>query len=395
MFISNIRLSTSLFAIIGILCHLVAPPLSAADDIGPYDILNIGGIDVLRHSETGVVNYFTVAQDTVAKDKVGPCAITQWQSSPPNRPDKPLEPTTSDKLIYAVLPTDDEEASERIGGVKVVFDKPGFYEFKYLLEPFKDKFAGLEGGQILLVQSLDLNRKSEVPPERVWHFKYSYEPSQKVLFNIAESGSYVIGFGPHGGTLIPRSYVLEDGGPNSVSIRFSLKRFVDASTTDESGFEFHQFVDLAFRRQVNGVFQIEPIIRHNDAINSAPDSRLLDGVPGMIEERRASIIEACMLTVHAGCGPAEPYGRNLEHARGAVDSLIGLLADKNYAWNDPEIKEVQAAKLGLYLWKIQGRTEASLQVINDLLSNQDYGELGKVTQAEITDYLPTNYPEYQ
>jgi len=53
-----------LAATIGILGSIIASPATAADDalIGGYDIVNIGGVDVLKDPESGIITYYNSIQ---------------------------------------------------------------------------------------------------------------------------------------------------------------------------------------------------------------------------------------------------------------------------------------------------------------------------------------------
>ena len=141
--------------------------------IGGYDVVTIGGVDVLKDPKTGVISYYNSATG------VHTCA-TGWNSI---------------------------KDHSFIGGVTVQFEQAGFYEFEYMLEPWIGEFAHLEGVQIVLIKDLNLDQKSEVDADEVRRLSYSYDSDQKLLFNIPEPGMYTIGFGPYDGTLLPKSVI--------------------------------------------------------------------------------------------------------------------------------------------------------------------------------------------
>ena len=335
--------------------------------IGGFQVIDVGGVEVLKDVSTGIINYYNAAA-TVA-------GCSGW----------------SDEEI---------EASYRgtIGGINVKISEPGFYQFEYHLEPWAGKFAQLEGGQILLIKDLHLGGQSTVNADEVTHFKYAYEPSQKFLFNVGEPGMYTIGFGPYGGTLLPKSFVTDDA-PNASSIRFALKRFRDATTLDESGFEFQKFVDLSYtKKEDDDYYSITPIQKGADYQYQPPgqDYKMaLQGIANLTAQRNAWILNQHKLSATAGYSTVHPFGRDLSYAAKQVAEVGMALTDNDFQWNSAEIKDITAAKLGLYLWRLHERSADTQQQVNDFLSRGDYAELIEATRAVMEEKLPLEFPQFQ
>ena len=54
-----------------------------------------------------------------------------------------------------------------------------------------------------------------------------------------------------------------------------------------------------------------------------------------------------------------PFGKEPEYAEERFGQTRAVLTDGEYPWNDPEIRAVTMAKLGLHLWQLAGRTDAT------------------------------------
>lgn len=333
-------------------------------NIGGYDVVDIGGVDVLKDPKTDIISYYNAAA-TVA-------GCSDWR---------------------------DQEMASLIGGVEVEIKKAGFYQFEYLLEPWYGEFADLEGGQIVLVKDLDLDNINTLDEERVQQFSYSYKPSQNVLFNIPEPGSYFIGFGPYDGTLLPKSIVMYEADPNASSIRFRLSRFSDPKTLDDAGFKLKQFVDLSLERNHAGQYLVKPIVKGHDYIRAAiPGADFvdaLDNIPGMKTEIKNSILDSYSAAITAGYSTTHPFGKNADYVMSRLEELKAIFINEGYSWNSSDVKNVSAAKIGLYLWRLQGETEESLYMINKLLDSGGYGELIDRTAAVASEQLSKKFPEYQ
>ena len=347
---------------------------SAGSRLGAYDIMNVSGVPVLKDRD-GTIHYFNVS--ALAH------GCGNWLDPKP----------TANMQDFGNI--------SRIGGVELYFTKPGFYEFDYHLEPWRGEFAQLEGGQVIVISGLDVNQPNELTlePDRVLrHVKYPYEPYQDVIFNIAEPGSYTIGFGPYKGTLLPRTFLDEEEAPNSSSIRFSIKRYVDAKTTDETGFEVVRFVDLAFKEDAAGRYVIQPTVkdRHYTYEGPSADYRLaLDAIFDLTDDRKAWVLADHERAAEAGYSPAYPFGKSLPFAVDSVNTVLESLKDDDFEWNDPVFKDVAAAKTALYAWTIDGHSEEKLHYLNSILVDRKYDELEIAVKSAAERVLPSQFPEYQ
>lgn len=339
--------------------------------IGGYEVIEIGGVSVLKDPKTGIISYYNAAVAVAA------CS-TGWVGRP--------------KTLAL-------NSSSLIGGVEAEFREAGFYQFEYLLEPWYGGFADLEGGQIVLIQDLALDSMNTLDEERMRQFSYSYKPSQTVLFNIPAPGSYIIGFGPYGGTLLPESIVAQEADPNVSSIRFRLSRFVDPSTLDDTGFNFKQFVDLSWKENHADQYLVNPIVKHGGYARKTPPSvdfiGALNDIPGMKPEIESSILAHYSAAIKAGYSTAHPFGKNVNYATDQFRELKKVFTNSNYSWNSYDVKDVSAAKIGLYLWRLQGKTKESQHMINKLLGSGSYGELIDLTADVAREQLSKQFPEYQ
>ena len=348
---------------------LTAPLVTAADRIriGGYEVVDIGGVDVLKNVESGVITYYNSGMGVVA------CS-TGWKDS--------------DKLDESL-----------IGGVNVYFDRPGFYQFEYMLEPLSGKFVHLEGAQIIVIKGLDLEKQSQVTVDRVRHLTYSYDSDQELVFNIPESGYYIIGFGPYEGTLLPESIVRTKEESNAVAIRFMLKRFADAKTLEETGYQFDKFVDLSFKKNADGkIYSIYPIVKGYDFMSQGPDETFgvaLDEIPDILPETKDWILGEYQLAAKSGYSNVHPFGKDLEYAKGQIANVKSVLTDDDYDWNYAELRAVSAAKIGLYLWRLAGKTDESLNEINALLAEENYTGLLDELNMTMTMVLPSKFPMFQ
>ena len=343
--------------------------------IGGFDVLDIGGVSVLKDPDTNIIDYFNLA---VSDTK---CAA--WSSNP----DGQDEQDTGDDIDTS------------IGGVEVEFTTPGFYEFEYLLKPFYGDWAGLSGAQVVILKGLDIDSVNTIHPEEWQQFSYEYKPSQKVIFNIREAGEYVIGFGPYDGTLLAESQLDESSVPNGTSIRFRLERFLDPQTMDDTGFKFNRFVDLSWSENDAGQYLVNAIAKTADHIYeeypSSPFIRQLQSY-NVDKKRIQDIVDSFYFHSLAGAGAGQPLGRNAEFAVAGLDKIERLFTSKNdFTWNDESLERGYAAKLGLYSWRLQGETETSLKMINNLLDSEKYLELLDITRDVAIERLPTLFPDYQ
>ena len=295
-------------------------PLTATADhhprLGGYDVVTIGGVDVLKDPASGIISYYNSATG------VHTCS-TGWNSIKDN---------------------------SFVGGVTVDFEKAGFYEFEYMLEPWTGKFAHLEGAQILLIKDLDLDRENQIDTDKVLRLSYSYDSDQKLLFNIPEPGTYTIGFGPYDGTLLPKSIVEKTGHPNSASIRFRLSRFADEKTLEDAGYQFGKFVDLSiYKPEAATKYMISPVVKGYDFIakNLDPNyAAAINEVPGLDTDRVEWILEEYVRANQAGYSNVHPFGKDLGYAEKQLTELRSALTAGDYEWNDIKIKEMTAAKAG-------------------------------------------------
>lgn len=358
------------FAVLVCLLTIVKVPQALADNItiGNYSVVNIGGVEVLKDLETGIVSYYN-SSVTVA-------GCSNWMDSP--------------KLAL-------------IGGVEVEVDEPGFYQVKYMLEPWYGEFANLGGGQIALLKDLNLNDinvldKKDTRTVRIVH--YSYQPSQEVIFDISKPGSYIIGFGPYEGTLLPKSLITSNANPNVNSIRFRIRRFVDANTLNDDGFQLKRFVDLSIKEK-NEQYFVKTILKdHNYTRTSAdiPDSAFksaLDDIPDMTPEVRGKILKSFSDVIRAGYSPIHPFSKNVEYAEDRLKELRVVFTNDSYPWNSLDVKEVAAAKIALYLWRLHMKTEESYRMIDDLFKRQEYSTIIDHTITAVRQQLPKLFPKYQ
>jgi len=286
-----------------------------------------------------------------------------------------------------------------IGGVNVHVEQPGTYQFEYMLEPLSGKFAHLEGAQIIVIKGLDLDKENEVGTDQVRHLTYSYAGVKAFEFNIPEPGSYTIGFGPYEGTLLPESIVRSDDDANAVGIRFKLKRFSDAKTLEDSGYRFDRFVDLLLEKKGGGgEYLVHPIVKEYDFMSQGPGatfSMALDDIPGIRMETKKWILSEYQLAAQAGHSNVHPFGKELQYAKHQLSNVRAVLTNDNYKWNNSELKDVSAARIGLYLWQLAGKKNELLKEINGLLARENYAQLLDKLEVTMEEILPDWFPEFQ
>ena len=331
-------------------------------------MVDIGGVEVLKNSQTGVINYY----NSVA----GLAGCSNWG--------------------------DDEEETivSSIGGVQVNFHQPGYYRFSYLLEPWKGRFAQLQGGQIAVFKTLDITTQNTVSKQDVERYAYFYSSSQEIVFNIEEPGSYTIGFGPYGGTLLPHSLAIDGDHLNATSIRFKLEPLVSVEDSEVSNIELNTFVDLKFKESEDRKsYIVQPFIKHAGYI-SAPEvtldyMKLVRKIPGISQGSIAAIVEGYKNAKRGGYTTTHPYGMNAEVATKKFQELNDILEHSEFGWNDAEIKKVTATKIAHYLWRITGRNQDTINHLNHILKSNDYQTLTAQAIKAVQDYLPVHFPQYQ
>ena len=340
--------------------------------LGGYDLVDIGGVEVLKNSQTGVINYYNAV--------AGAAGCGKWESKP----------------------TDDGKNASNIGGVQVDFHKQGYYRISYLLEPWKGRFAQLQGGQIAVFSNLDITTQNMVNKDDVERYAYFYSSSQEVVFNVAEPGLYTIGFGPYGGTLLPHSLAIEGDHLNATSIRFKLEPLVGGEDPEVPHFELKTFVDLKFKESADRKsYIVQPLIKHAGYISASevsPDSdymTLVSKIPGISQSNIAAIAAAHRDAMRAGYTTTHPFGMNAEFATRKLQELNTILANSEFGWNDAEMKNITAAKIAHYLWKISGRDQNTISHLNQLLTSNDYQTLIAQAITAVQAYLPTHFPQYQ
>ena len=331
-------------------------------------MVDIGGVEVLKNSQTGVISYYNSV--------VGVADCNGWNGVK-------------------------NEAS--IGGVHVDFHKKGYYQFSYILEPWKGRFAQLEGGQIVVFKTLDITTQNTVSKKDVERYAYSYSSSQEIVFNIEEPGSYTIGFGPYGGTLLSHSLAIDGDHLNATSIRFKLEPLDSANNAKDSGasnFEFNTFVDLSFKESEDQkAYIVEPLIKNSDYMSAPKLSlnymKLVKNIPGISQKNIAAIVDGYKNAQRVGYSTIHPYGLNAEFATRQLQVLNRILEHSEFGWNDAEIKKVTATKIAHYLWRITGRNQDTINRLNHILKSNDYQTLTTQAIKAVQDYLSAHFPQYQ
>ena len=345
---------------------LAGRPESQQTLIGGYEIVTVGGVDVVR-DPTGVVSYFNNSTG------VRTCS-SGWN--------KPTHMHTS-----------------LLGGVHVEFSHPGLYQFYYLLEPWYGTFAGLEGAQIIVLKDLDMDEIEpvyvEVRHHRIHIYRdHPYHPG--TTFYIPEAGSYTIGFGPYNGTLLPSSLLHSGNLPNSTSIRFNLQS-LDPIQND--GYQLRSFVDLSVEIDRQGGYKVRPIVKGRDFMpQGSPDENYviaLGQIKGIGDATIERLVEQYEYAGKAGYSNAHPFGKELLYAESKLFDLETVFTNADYAWNDKDIKQVTAVKTALYLWQLKGRTPQSLKAINDILARQDYGLIFNEIRALLKESFPIRFSDFQ
>jgi len=89
------------------------------------------------------------------------------------------------------------------------------------------------------------------------------------------------------------------------------------------------------------------------------------------------------------------FGKDLGYAERQLDELRAALTAGDYQWNDVKIKEMTAAKAGLYLWRLENKSNESLEYINGVLTTKDYHSLFDRMKSTMETVLPSQFPEFQ
>ena len=334
-------------------------------------VVNIAGVDVLQNINSNVYNYYNAT--------AGAPDCSTWQGK---------------KAIMAS--TKNNKSKTHIGGIKVNFKKPGFYKFTYYLEPWKAKFAYLAGAQIIIIGDTAKDHV-KIPKTSVRKYAYEYNKSQEIIFDITHPGLYHIGFGPFMGTLLSESFAHNAKSLNFSSIRFKLESFPDSN---DKNFDIIKFVDLILvDSKKQQYYDLTILKKIADYPFTAPSDNqyydLISMIPGMTKNNVEIIRQDLAKAVQSGYSTTHPYGKEINYVIDNFNDLNTVLNNPDYKWNNPEFKDVAAAKVGLYLWQMSNYDKSTLVKINSLIINKKYTELIELTKKQAKSFLTKNYPSFQ
>ena len=189
------------------------------------------------------------------------------------------------------------------------------------------------------------------------------------------------------------------GPPNSASIRFRLSRFADEKTLEDSGYKFGKFVDLSiYKPETSMKYSVSPVVKGYDYMSQNLDSNYaaaVNEIPGLDAAHVEWILGEYQRANQAGYSNLHPFGKDPGFAEKQIEELRAALSAGDYQWNDREIKGMAAAKAGLYLWRLENKSEESLEYINGVLATMDYDSLFERMTATMGSALPSQFPAFQ